>query len=307
MPRLAFIFPGQGAQYPGMGKELAGNYAEAAQVFKEADAIVGYSLSNICFEGPAELLNRTEYAQPALLTCSLAILEVAKKVGLTPTLMAGLSLGEYTALVASESLSLKEALPLVQRRARFMQDAVPDGLGTMAAVIGLEAASVADICKGINGIVEIANYNCPKQLVIAGEKTAVFEAGALLKGHGGKFLPLKVSVPSHCQLMYKAGLDLYPHLVQIKWNEPAVPVVSNVNAQANGCQDFADLLKRQLYSPVLWEQSIRYSMTSVDYFIEVGPGSTLSGLIKKIDPTRLLGHIEDLRSLEKLMREVNAL
>lgn len=305
MPRLAFVFPGQGAQRPGMGKELAANYAEAARIYDQADEIAGYKLSALCFEGPAEQLNRTEFAQPALLTTSLAILEVVKKHVLSPVMMAGLSLGEYTALVAAGAMSLQEALPLVQHRALFMQAAVPDGKGAMAAVLGLEADQVTEICQHTNGMVDIANYNCPGQLVISGETEAVNEAGSSLKNMGGKVIPLAVSVPSHSQLMRDAAFKLQPELHSVDWQEPSVPVVSNVNAQANPRGDFAALLEKQLFSPVRWEQSIRYMLNQVDYFIEIGPGSTLSGLIKKIDRSRLLGHIEDISSLNKVIAEAS--
>ncbi len=307
MPRLAFVFPGQGAQRPGMGKELADNYEEAAQVFAQADAIIGYRLSALCFEGPAEQLNQTEYAQPALLTTSLAILEVVKKHGLAPVMVAGLSLGEYTALVAAGSIRLQEALPLVQLRARLMQEAVPAGQGAMAAIIGLEAEQVSKTCQQVQGIVDIANYNCPGQLVISGETAAVNAAGALLKTSGGRIFPLAVTVPSHSQLMQDAALKLQAHLAEINWQEPLVPIVSNVNAQSNSAHDFTELLRQQLFSPVRWEQSIRYMMQQVDYFIEIGPGSTLSGLIKKVDRSRCLGQVEDLRSLEKILLEVKSL
>jgi len=307
MPGIAFVFPGQGAQYAGMGKELAQNFTEAAQIYTQADDLLGYKLSDLCFNGPAEQLNRTEFAQPALLASSLAILEVVKKHGLTPVMLAGLSLGEYTALVASGSICLHEALPLVQTRARLMQDAVPDGQGAMAAVIGLAADKVAEVCLTVQGIVDIANYNCPGQQVISGEKEAVAEAVALLKNSGGRVIPLAVSVPSHSQLMKEAAMKLQSRLAQTKWREPMIPVVNNVNAQINSCQDFTDLLVRQLYSPVRWEQGIRYMLNQVDYIIEIGPGSTLTGLIKKIDRSRALGQIEDLRSLDKVIKEVKSL
>jgi [acyl-carrier-protein] S-malonyltransferase len=220
-------------------------------------------------------------------------------------MLAGLSLGEYTALVASGAISLQEALPLVQHRALFMQGAVPDGKGAMAAVIGLEADQVNDICQNTRGIVDIANYNCPGQLVISGEKEAVNEAAAIFKRMGGRVIALAVSVPSHSELMRNAAYRLLPELQCVNWQEPSVPVVSNVNAQANSCQEFAHLLKKQLFSPVLWEQSIRYMLNQVDYFVEIGPGSTLSGLIKKIDRPRLLGQIEDIHSLNKLLAEAS--
>lgn len=307
MPRIAFVFPGQGAQHPGMGKEFAQNYPEAAQVYDQADTILGYKLSDLCFAGPAEQLNMTEYAQPALLTTSVAILEVVKIHGLMPVMAAGLSLGEYTALVAAGAVDFSQALLLVQDRARLMQGAVPEGKGAMAAVLGLAADKISEVCDTVKGIVDIANYNCPGQLVISGEKTAVDEAVSLLKSNGGRVIPLAVSVPSHSLLMQDAAVKFQPYLTKVIWREPALPVISNVNAQANSCQDFTVLLAQQLYSPVLWEQSIRYMLNQVDYFIEIGPGSTLSGLIKKIDRSRVLGQIEDLRSLEKVIQEVKSI
>lgn len=307
MPRIAFVFPGQGAQYPGMGKELAEKYEEAAQVFTAADRISPYSISSLCFTGPAEQLNQTEFAQPALLTSSLAALVVAKKLGICADILAGLSLGEYTALVAAGVLSLEEALPLVQKRAILMQEAVPPGEGAMAAVLGMEAGRLEDLCRMARGQVGIANYNCPGQLVISGEKEAVQAVTASIKEAGGRIIPLAVSVPSHSPLMYDAAMKLKVELAQVKWQEPLIPVVSNVNARENGAPDFEELLAQQLFKPVLWEQSIRYMMDKADYFVEIGPGSTLSGLIKKIDRHRVLGQVENLSSLEKLIKKVESL
>lgn len=305
--RLAFMFPGQGAQHPGMGKELNDNYAEAAAVFKQADEIAGFELSKLCFEGPAEILNQTEFAQPALLVSSLAVFAVLKKSGILPTLTAGLSLGEYTALLAAEKITLKEALPLVMNRARIMQAAVPAGKGAMAAVIGLKNQTVLEICHEVNGIVDVANYNCPGQLVISGEKPAVEIAVSLLKEQGGRVIPLAVSVPSHCQLMYSAADQLKQYLTQVDWQNSAVEVISNVNARENDIADLPEILASQLYLPVLWEQSIRHMMDKVDYFVEVGPGSTLSSLIKKIDRKILLGNVNNTSTLEQLMEKVKSI
>ncbi|MEN6327344.1 MAG: ACP S-malonyltransferase [Syntrophomonas sp.] len=307
MSRLAFVFPGQGAQYPGMGRELAEKYPEAAQVFAQADEIAGFKLSDICFNGPAEQLNTTIYAQPALLTTNLAILKVAQSKGLFPVMLAGLSLGEYSALIAAGSISFAQALPLVQKRARLMQEAVPPDQGAMAAVLGLDNQVVEDVCFKQHGIVSIANYNCPGQVVISGEKQAVLQASSILKDAGGRIAPLAVSVPSHCQLMHEAAVQLTPYLTSIEWKQPKIDVVSNVNAQTNPSSLLAEMLARQLFSPVRWEQSIRYMMEKVDYFIEVGPGSSLSGLIKRIDKTRLLGQIGDVASLEKVLAKVESL
>lgn len=307
MPRLAFVFPGQGAQYLGMGQELAVNYPEAAAIFNQADQISPYPVSELCFTGPVYKLNSTEFAQPALLTTSLAVLEVVKKQGIKPNLVAGLSLGEYTALVAAGSISFDQALPLVQARGRLMQEAVPRGKGAMAAVLGLEYELVAGVCRQAGGIVDIANLNCPGQLVISGESDAVTRATDLLREKGGRVRLLDVSVPSHSRLMTSAARKLQEHLDKLDWKDATPPVISNVTARAYPPEETGDLLVRQLYSPVQWEASIRYMAEAVDYFIEIGPGTTLSGLIKRIVPGRLLGNVQDIKSLQKIVREVESI
>lgn len=307
MSRLAFVFPGQGAQYPGMGQELAMNYPEAASIFDQADQISPYPVSELCFTGPVNKLNSTEFAQPALLTTSLAVLEVVKKQGIKPDLVAGLSLGEYTALVAAGSISFAEALPLVQERGRLMQEAVPLGKGAMAAVLGLEYELVADVCRQVGGIVDVANLNCPGQLVISGENDAVTRATDLLRERGGRVRVLDVSVPSHSRLMTNAAYKLQEHLNRLDWKATNPPVISNVTAREYPQEETGSLLVRQLYSPVQWEASIRYMAEKADYFIEIGPGTTLSGLIKRIIPGRLLGNAQDIKSLQKIVREVESI
>lgn len=304
MLKLAFVFPGQGSQYVGMGKDIFESYEVAADVFALADKICGYKLSSICFEGSPELLNQTKYAQPAILVTSLACLAVAKQNGLAAELMAGLSLGEYTALIATGAITLEQALPLVMRRAELMQEAVPLGSGAMAAVLGLENTLVEDVCNQTEGTVRVANYNCPGQLVISGEKEAVEKAAAKLKQAGGKTKLLAISVPSHSPLMQECALKFAQEIARVQFNAPSWGVVSNVNAMENTAQEFPKLLVEQLYSPVRWEQSVRYMMNQVDYFVEIGPGSSLSGLIKKVDRNRVLGQIEDGKSLQKLLEKV---
>lgn len=307
MLHLAFVFPGQGSQYVGMGKELAENIPAAAEVFRVADQVLDFPLSALCFDGPAEKLEQTEFAQPAIMAASIAALTALRSLDLQPEIMAGLSLGEYTALVAAGALSLEEALPLVRLRGRLMQEAVGTGEGSMAAIMGLEDEVVEDICSKTTGYVAIANYNAPKQVVISGESSSVTMAAIALKEAGGKVVPLMVSVPSHCRLMFEAATRLQPELESLHWKEPAIPVVSNVIAEVNPSSEQVGLLVRQLHSPVRWEQSVRYMLDEVDYIIEIGPGSSLSGLIKRIDRNAMLGNVEDMKSLQKIKEKVDTL
>jgi len=307
MLRIAFVFPGQGAQYIGMGQEFADNFASSAEVFKTADSLLGYSLSSLCFAGPAEKLEQTEFAQPAILAASIAALEAVKTLDIVPVMVAGLSLGEYTALVAAGALKLEEVLPLVSLRGRLMQEAVPPGRGAMSAIMGLDNEVVEDICRNTEGYVAVANYNSVKQVVISGESMAVVNAGTAMKEAGGRVVPLAVSVPSHCRLMEHAANLLQPELDRLNWRTPDIPVVSNVNGLTNPLSRQSELLVRQLYSPVKWEQSVRYMLGEVDYFIEIGPGSSLSGLIKRIERNAVLGNVEDMKTLQKIREKVDTL
>jgi len=300
------VFPGQGAQYAGMGRDLAGHYQVAREVFQRADNALEYSLSTLCFEGPEEELNRTEVTQPAILTVSIAVWEVMKSLGIKVEMAAGLSLGEYSALVAAGVIELEEAVKLVARRGQLMQEAVPEGRGMMAACLGLEVEKVESACReGSNrGLVGIANYNCPGQLVISGEKAAVEAAGEAIKEQGGRFIPLAVSVPSHSLLMKEAALKFGAEIEDIVWQQPIFPVISNVSALEAAPDDLRDILIKQLYSPVRWQQSIEYMADKVDCFIELGPGKTLSALIKKISRNKLRGNIEDGSSMNTVLNRL---
>ncbi|HHY40786.1 MAG TPA: ACP S-malonyltransferase [Syntrophaceticus sp.] len=304
--KTAFVFPGQGSQYAGMGKKLAEQFPLCRQVFETADRILGFPLSKICFEGPKEELDKTEITQPAILTTSLAIYELLKDRGIRPFAAAGLSLGEYSSLVASGALQFEDALKLVIRRGQIMQHAVPLGQGMMAAIIGLDSSIVEQVCAEASsvGTVQIANYNCPGQLVISGEQKAVQKAGDLLKKQGARVVPLAVSVPSHSSLMYQAAAAFKQELEKIRWAEPLFPVISNARAQEIRQQDLPDVLVEQLYKPVLWQQSITMMAEKVDCFIEVGPGKVLSGLIRKTVKNKLVGNVEDADSLERIVNKI---
>lgn len=264
MPRIAFVFPGQGAQSPGMGKELAAAFPAAADIYAQANEILGFDITELCFNGSATELDRTELAQPALLTTSMAIYEVMRCHGLEATMMAGLSLGEYSALVAAGALSLAEALPLVHRRGQYMQNAVPAGEGAMMAILGTDISIIESACSCHEGIVSVANYNAPGQTVISGQCAAVTEVASTLKANGARVVPIAISVPSHCALMISAAEALKKDLDSITWNNPTVPVVSNYNAQPNKAFNFTDILMHQLYCPVQWESSVRYLLQNCD-------------------------------------------
>jgi len=305
--KIAFVFPGQGSQYVGMGKELCEKYPEAAAVYEQADAILGFSLSRLCFEGPREELDQTAITQPAVLTTSIACLAALQKAGgPTPAAVAGHSLGEYSALVAAGSLSFADAVRLVRKRGQFMQEAVPMGVGGMAAVIGLTGKEVAAVCAaaGGAGVVETANLNCPGQVVIAGTKEGLNAAEPLLKEAGAKrVIPLAVSAPFHSSFMLPAGERLAAELEQITLSEPSLPVVANMSADYVGTvSEIKASLIKQVSSPVRWEECImRLVNDGIEAFIEVGPGKVLSGLNKKICKDVLQFNVEDLASLEKVL------
>jgi [acyl-carrier-protein] S-malonyltransferase len=299
----AIVFPGQGSQAPGMGKDLAEKFAVARQVFEEADDALGFAISRLCFDGPAEQLQLTENTQPAILTVSVAAFRAMQEAGVAaPAFVAGHSLGEYSALVASGALSLSDAVRTVRARGRYMQEAVPVGTGAMAAVMGAELDAIERICAEAqqDQVCSIANFNSPGQAVIAGNTEAVDRAIQLLSGVAKKLKKLEVSAPFHCALMKPAQDRLAPDLAKLSFNEPAMPVVTNVDARVTTAPDeLRDALVRQVSAPVRWVDSIQLLVEQgVDTFIEAGPGKVLSGLIRRIARDVKMLNVEDAASLE---------
>ncbi|MBU3144479.1 ACP S-malonyltransferase [Clostridium sp. CF012] len=304
MSKTAFIFPGQGAQYIGMGKELFDNIEVCKNIFNIADKELGFELSKLCFEGTQEELSITENTQPAILTTSIAVLMALKEQGIECDVTAGLSLGEYSALVCSGAMDFKDAIKLVKKRGRYMQEAVPVGIGTMAAIIGLEANYVYEACSEArtSGIVEIANLNCPGQIVIAGEIAAVELACEKAKAKGAKrAMLLSVSAPFHTSMLKPAADKLEIELQNINLKEITIPVMTNVTGDyVKNKDDIKVNLKLQVMSSVLWETIIRNMIKDgIDTFVEIGPGKVLSGFVKKIDRKLTVVNVEDMASLDK--------
>jgi len=301
--KTAFIFPGQGAQYAGMGRELYDQHTEARAVFDEADRILGFPLSGLCFSGPEDQLKITENTQPAILTVSIAAFRVLQAKGLRPDVVAGHSLGEYSALVAAGALKFSDAVALVRRRGRYMQEAVPAGVGAMAALLGIELPAVADICeRAAKGqVVAPANLNSQTQIVIAGHQEAVDRAVVLAKEAGAKrAILLQVSAPFHCALLKPAEERLGPELDACAFVDPQVPVVTNVDAQPVTTAAAArDALKRQVSRPVRWQESVQWMLNQgVTTFVELGPGKVLSGIVRAADKAAVTLNVEDEKSLE---------
>ena len=301
--RTAFIFPGQGSQQVGMGKELAEKQPAARQVFEEADCILGIRLSSLCFEGPDEELKLTVNTQPAILTSSIAALRALEARGARADFVAGHSLGEYTALVAAGSLSFEDALGAVRKRGLYMQEAVPPGEGAMAALIGLDLETVQAVCAEASsrGVCAPANINSPNQTVIAGHRPAVERAVESAKSMGAKrTVILPVSAPFHCELMKPAAEKLAAVFDETVFCDLNVPLVTNVDAALTTCGAGArDALLRQVASPVRWSESIKLLLDQgVTRFVEVGPGKVLSGLMRQISRQCEMLNVEDVQSLD---------
>src|SRR5262249_17005471 len=307
-PLIAFIFPGQGSQKVGMGQALADAYPICRQTFEQADAALGEPLSRLCFEGPEDQLTLTENQQPAILAVSIAAFRLVQSLGVTPAFVAGHSLGEYSANVAAGTIDFSDALALVRRRGRYMQEAVPVGTGAMAAILGLDAATVARACEDAahDDVVSPANINGGGQVVISGGRDAVARAGARAKELGARrVIPLQVSAPFHCAMMKPAQDRLAPELRSLRTHDPCVPIVANVDAQPKRTGSEAiEALVAQVSSPVRWEDVIsRLASEGVTTYVEVGPGTVLSGMVRRIHGEARIANIatpEDVAAIEAL-------
>jgi [acyl-carrier-protein] S-malonyltransferase len=302
---LAFLFPGQGSQSVGMGKDLAAMFPVAQETFDEADSALGFKLSQLCFEGPEDKLKLTEITQPAILTVSVAAYRVLESTGITPQFVAGHSLGEYSAHVAAGTIDFQDAVRAVRNRGKYMQEAVPVGVGAMAAILLLPIETIAEICKEAaqGEICQPANINSPGQVVISGSKAAVERAAEICKAKGAKrAVMLPVSAPFHCALMQPAQDRLATDLKALKFNPMEIPLVTNVDAKLIDSSDEArDALIRQVTGAVQWERSMKLLVEKgATTFVEVGPGKVLSGLMRQIDCSQTCFNVEDQASLQKL-------
>ena len=306
MSKIAFIFPGQGSQYVGMGKDFYDSYEEVRELFRLANEVTGLNLEEICFT-ENEKLNRTEYTQIAMLLVEMSILKVVRKLGVTADMSAGLSLGEYGALAAADVLSDRDLLDLIRKRGIYMQNAYPTG-GGMCAILGLDTELVEKACEETDGYVRIANYNCPGQLIITGEKAPVTNAAKKCSELGAKkTVELNVSGPFHSSLLKDAADKLAEELKNVSINNPGIPYVCNVDAtEVTNNENIAKLLSDQVISPVKWEQSFKFMLDKgIDTFIEMGPGKTLSGFAKRLDRAAKVISIQTVEDLEKLSEVLN--
>jgi [acyl-carrier-protein] S-malonyltransferase len=306
---IAFLFPGQGSQVVGMGKELAEKHPVARQTFEEADEALGYKLSQLCFEGPEEKLRMTEITQPSILTASVAAWRVLRENGGNASVVAGHSLGEYSAHVAAGTVSFSDAVRTVRNRGKYMQGAVPMGVGSMAAILGLDSEQVATLCQEAaqGEVCEPANINSPEQIVISGHTAAVERATRLATERGAKrAILLPVSAPFHCSLMQPAQRLLAADLARLSWQKPTVPVVANVDAgfvEDGGAA--RDALVRQVTASVKWDPSVRRLIAQgIEIFVEVGPGKVLCGLMRQIDRSKTSLNVGDEASLQKTLAQL---
>jgi [acyl-carrier-protein] S-malonyltransferase len=304
MGKIAFVFPGQGAQAVGMGKDVYEALPQSRVVFEKGDEVLGFPLSKLVFEGPDSELKQTVNTQPALVTASVAYLEALRGLGVTPDYVAGHSLGEYSALVAAGVLSYEDAVRLVRLRGQFMEEAVPGGQGAMAATLGADRTALTELCRSISAAgnsVELANVNCPGQIVVSGTVAGVGEVVQRVKEAGGKrAIPLEVSGPFHSSLMKEAAKRLAAELQKVTFNAPSVPVIVNVTAApVTDPEEIRQLLVEQVFSPVLWQDSVEWLIAAgVDTFVEIGSGSVLAGLIRKIDKNVKVVNINSLESAQ---------
>jgi [acyl-carrier-protein] S-malonyltransferase len=309
MSKLAFLFPGQASQYPGMGRDLSENFPESRAVFEEADAALGFPISKLSFEGSEEELKQTENTQPAIFAVSVAALRAIDKRGIAPDFVAGHSLGEYSGLVAAGALDFATGVKLLRKRGRFMQEAVPKGEGAMAAIMGLSPSDVAEICKKAadHDVVSSANLNSPEQTVISGSAAAVKRAVEIASQSGAKrAVILPVSAPFHCALMEPAQKRLEPELRAAAFSALRFPLVTNVDAEAiTSGEEARDALIRQVTMPVRWLDSVRELIDQgVQIFVEVGPGKVLCGLLRQIDRSVRCFNVEDAASLHSTLDKI---
>jgi len=305
---VPFVFPGQGSQYVGMGKDLWNHFDEVKRLYEQSSKVLGYDVAELSFSGPVEELNKTFRTQPCLLVVSVAAFSALRLKNITPSAVAGHSLGEYSALVAAGSLSFADAVKITEIRGSIMQEAVPQGKGLMAAILGLDRSDIDGLCLSVSeGYVSVANYNCPGQIVVSGEKAAVEALIVKAKEAGAKrALPLAVSVPSHCALMEEAGKRFEVMLKGFEIRDAVVPFVNNVDARfISDAEEIRKSLVRQLSQSVLWEDCVKtIASKGMTTFVEVGPGKVLSGLIKRIATGSRTFNVENIESLNKTVSEL---